>query len=123
MSSNDLDLARAMETARASAQAAAIASLRHFRSGVRVETKPDRTPVTTADRESEAAIFGVIRESFPDHTLLGEETGEHAGVGSSRWIVDPLDGTRGFTRGGSFWGPLVALEHEGVIVAGAMALP
>jgi histidinol-phosphatase len=41
----------------------------------------------------------------------------------SRWIVDPIDGTRGFARGGSFWGPIVALEHEGDIVAGAMALP
>ncbi|HYV67973.1 MAG TPA: inositol monophosphatase family protein, partial [Myxococcales bacterium] len=40
-----------------------------------------------------------------------------------RWIVDPLDGTRGFTRGGKFWGPLVALEHRGEVVAGAMALP
>jgi len=123
MSSSDLDLARALETARASAQAAAAASLRFFRSGVRVETKPDKTPVTAADRDAEAAIFQVIRASFPDHALLGEETGEHAGSSVSRWIVDPLDGTRGFTRGGSFWGPLVALEHEGQIVAGAMALP
>ena len=46
------------------------------------------------------------------------------GEGSDfRWIVDPLDGTRGFGRGGSFWGPLVALEHRGEIVVGAMALP
>jgi histidinol-phosphatase len=44
-------------------------------------------------------------------------------VAGTRWIVDPLDGTRGFSRGGSFWGPLVALEHDGRIVAGAMALP
>ncbi|UQA55485.1 inositol monophosphatase family protein [Polyangium aurulentum] len=118
-----LDLARAMDTARRAAEAAAAASLVHFRRGVRVETKPDRTPVTAADRESEAAILAIVRAAFPDHAFLGEETGVHAGSAESRWIVDPLDGTRGFTRGRSFWGPLVALEHEGEIVAGAMALP
>src|SRR5512143_1421241 len=46
-----------------------------------------------------------------------------AASAATRWIVDPIDGTRGFTRGGSFWGPLVALEHEGAVVAGAMAMP
>lgn len=120
---NDVDLDRAMQTARAAVVAASAASLVHFRQGVRVETKPDRTPVTQADREAEAAIFQVIRTNFPHHALWGEETGLHAGSADTRWIVDPIDGTRGFTRGGTFWGPLVALEHCGVIVAGAMALP
>jgi histidinol-phosphatase len=118
-----VDLARAMETARRAVTAAAAASLRHFRRGVAVEVKPDRTPVTAADRESEAAIFAVVREAFPDHGFLGEETGAHAGAAGTRWICDPLDGTKGFTRGRTFWGPLVALELEGEIVAGAMALP
>ena len=119
----DLDLKLAMETARRAAEAASQAALGHFRRGVRVELKPDRSPVTAADRDSEQAILDVVREVFPGHAFLGEETGEHAGTEAARWIVDPLDGTRGFTRGGSFWGPLVALEHEGEIVAGAMALP
>jgi len=119
----DLDLALAMDTARRAAEAASAASLAHFRRGVRVKRKPDHTPVTQADRDSEAAIFAVIRAAFPDHALLGEETGAHAGLAGTRWIVDPLDGTKGFTRGRGFWGALVALEHEGRIVAGAMALP
>ncbi len=119
----DLDLAKAMDVARRAAEAATAASLAHFRRGVRVEVKPDRTPVTQADRDSEAAILAVIRAQFPHHAFLGEETGAHAGDAASRWIVDPLDGTKGFTRGRGFWGPLVALEHEGEIVAGAMALP
>jgi histidinol-phosphatase len=117
----DLDLALAV--ARGAAEAGAAAALAHFRTGVKVELKPDRSPVTAADRESEAAILARIRRDFPDHAVLAEETGEHAGSAASRWIVDPLDGTRGFSRGGTFWGPLVALEHEGEIVAGAMALP
>src|SRR5512147_744463 len=119
----DLDLAKAMDVARRAVEAASAASLAHFRRGVRVERKPDRTPVTQADRDSEAAILAVVHEAFPDHAFLGEETGAHAGSALSRWIVDPLDGTKGFTRGRGFWGPLVALEHEGRIVAGAMALP
>jgi histidinol-phosphatase len=118
-----IDLDRAMQTARRAVEAASAASLGHFRRGVRVEVKPDRTPVTAADRESEAAILAVVREAFPDHGFLGEETGAHAGTAGTRWICDPLDGTKGFTRGRAFWGPLVALEHGGEIVAGAMALP
>ena len=118
-----LDLDLAMATARRAVEAASRASLRYFRTGLRVELKPDRSPVTAADRESEAAVLEVIRSAFPDHAVLGEETGAHAGVAGTRWIVDPLDGTRGFARGETFWGPLVGLEHEGDIVAGAMALP
>lgn len=112
-----------METARRAVDAASAASLAYFRRGVRVEVKPDRTPVTQADRDSEAAILAVVREAFPEHGFLGEETGAHAGAAATRWIADPLDGTKGFTRGRTFWGALVALEHEGRIVAGAMALP
>ncbi len=118
-----LDLRLAVDTARRAVRAASAASLRHFRRGVRVEVKPDRTPVTAADRDSEAAIVRVIRRAFPGHAILGEESGTHPGDAGWRWIVDPIDGTRGFTRGGSFWGPLVALERRGELVVGAMALP
>ena len=118
----DLDLA--LVTARRAVEAASRVLLTHFHRGVSVELKADRTPVTVADRESEQAIFEVVRRAFPGHALFGEETGSHAGASAAtRWIVDPLDGTRGFTRGEAFWGPLVGLEHEGEVVAGAMALP
>jgi histidinol-phosphatase len=117
------EIERAVDVARRAVKAAGDAALRHFRAGVRVETKPDRSPVTAADREAEAAVLALLRADFPDHAILGEETGEHAGMAGLRWIVDPIDGTRGFTRGGPFWGPLVALQHDGRVVAGAMALP
>ena len=119
----DLDLDLALATARRAVEAASAASLAHFRTGLRVEVKPDRTPVTAADRDAEAAVVATVRAAFPTHAILGEETGAHAGDAATRWIVDPIDGTRGFTRGGSFWGPLVALEHEGRVEAGAMAMP
>ncbi len=120
---SDLDLDLAMQTARRAAEAGGMAAMRHFRTGVRVELKPDRSPVTAADREAEAAIVEVIRSRHPGQAILGEETGAHAGAEGARWIVDPVDGTRGFTRGGTFWGPLVALEVDGQVVAGAMAMP
>ncbi|MFL5446108.1 MAG: inositol monophosphatase family protein [Myxococcales bacterium] len=119
----DLDLSKAMLVARRAVEAAAAASLAWFERGVSVELKSDQTPVTQADRESETAILSVVRETFPDHAFVGEESGAHAGTAGTRWIVDPLDGTKGFTRGGRFWGALVALEDGRDIVAGAMALP
>jgi histidinol-phosphatase len=119
----DPDLAKALLVARRAVEAASAASLVHFERGVRVEVKSDLTPVTQADRDSESAILTVVRGAFPDHAFLGEESGVHPGSAETRWIVDPLDGTKGFIRGRGFWGPLVALEHRGAIVAGAMALP
>jgi histidinol-phosphatase len=123
MASDRSTVEQAMETARRAVMAASAAALRHWRSALQVDWKADRSPVTAADRESEAAILDVIRREFPEHSVLAEESGALDGDPAYRWIVDPLDGTRGFARGGSFWGPLVALEHEGEIVAGAAALP
>jgi histidinol-phosphatase len=117
-----VDVGRAMDTARHAVLAACAASLRYWRKNVVVDMKPDRTPVTAADRDSEAAILDVIRLAFPRHAILAEESGAQAGEGG-RWIIDPLDGTRGFARGGSFWGPMVALEVDGDVIAGAVALP
>src|SRR3990172_7971997 len=83
-----LDLDLALATARRAVEAASRASLAHYRRGVRVELKPDRSPVTVADRESEAAVLEVIRCAFPEHGVLGEETGAHVGADGTRWIVD-----------------------------------
>lgn len=118
-----MDLERVLQVARTAVEAAGRVSLPHWRRGVEVETKEDRSPVTVADRESEAAILRVIDQHFPDHAILAEESGARAGRAGHRWIVDPIDGTRGFTRGGKFWGSLVAFELDGEVVAGAMGLP
>ena len=119
----ELDLEQARIHAIEAVEAAASAELAHFRRGITVETKPDRSPVTAADRDGEAAIIAALREHYPDHDYLGEETGAHGSGARYRWIIDPIDGTRGFTRGGSFWGPLLALAEGDRILAGAMALP
>ncbi len=117
-----MDLLRALEVAKDAAAAGGAAALAHLRRGVVVETKPDLSPVTAADRDAELEIIKVIRAAFPDHAILGEEGGA-SGEGDVRWIVDPIDGTRGFARGGMMWGPMIALEVNGEVVVGAMALP
>lgn len=117
------DLEQAMNTARRAAAGGAQAALRYFQKDVSTEWKDDRSPVTEADRESEAAILKVIKDQFPEHAILAEESGSIKGQEDYRWIVDPIDGTRGFIRGGKFWGSLVALEYRGRIVAGSIALP
>jgi len=117
-----IDLQRALQVARDAVAAAGAAALAHLRRGVIVETKPDLTPVTAADRAAEDEIVAVIRAAFPDHAILGEEGGAR-GTGAVRWIVDPIDGTRGFARGGMMWGPMVALEIAGQLAVGAIALP
>ncbi len=119
----DLDLPKVLDVARRATEAASQACLRYWRRDFAVDWKPDHSPVTQADKEAEAAAVQIIRDAFPDHALLTEETGAIGGGSENLWYVDPLDGTRGFTRAGFFWGPLIALEHRGEIVAGAMAIP
>jgi len=105
------------------ARAGGACTLRHFNVGTAVEWKADHTPVTAADRESEAAIRKVIGRAFPDHAILGEEEGESAGTAPYRWIVDPLDGTRTFVRGVPLYGTLIGVEREGDPVVGVVYLP
>ncbi len=113
----------AMQTARQAAECGAAVASRYFRSELEPEQKDDASPVTIADREAEKALIALIHAVFPQHSILAEESGVTTGDPSNRWIIDPIDGTRGFIRGASFWGTLVALEHEGEIVAGAICLP
>ena len=85
-----------------------------------VETKPDLTPVTEADRAVEEAILERLAYARPDDGVLGEEFGVRAG-GQRRWIVDPIDGTRNYSRGIPVWATLVALEEEGEIQVGVVS--
>ena len=105
------------------ADAADELSLRRFRArDLVVETKPDATPVTDADLAVESAIRAVLADERADDAILGEEEGE-AGSASRRWIVDPIDGTRNFSRGIPVWATLIALEVEGEVVLGVVSAP
>ncbi|MCX7625037.1 MAG: hypothetical protein N2Z21_02310 [Candidatus Sumerlaeaceae bacterium] len=99
-------------------------TLRYFQTALEVERKGDATPVTAADRESEQFLRREITRVFPEDEIVGEEYGS-SGVGKTgrRWIVDPLDATKTFVHGVPFYGVLVALEEQGELTAGAVAIP
>ena len=111
-----------LELALRLADAADAISLPRFRSGLAIETKPDLTPVTEADRAVEAELRRLLTEERPDDAVLGEEGGA-AGAGSRRWIVDPIDGTRNYARGIPVWATLIALESDGVVSVGVVSAP
>jgi histidinol-phosphatase len=97
-------------------------SLPRFRAtDLRVETKPDLTPVTDADRSVERALRERIAAERPDDTVLGEEEGDEGG--DVRWILDPIDGTKNFSRGLPVWATLIALERDGAVVCGVVSAP
>ncbi|BCT76729.1 histidinol-phosphatase [Sinomonas cyclohexanicum] len=89
---------------------------------LKVETKPDLTPVTDADRAAEEAIRGQLSRSRPRDAVIGEEFGT-TGHGSRRWIIDPIDGTKNFVRGVPVWATLIALADGDEIVVGVVSAP
>jgi histidinol-phosphatase len=114
---------RHLQVAIAAARAAGEIALRHFRTGLVVETKADRSPVTEADRACERKIVEMLREEFPDYGFCGEEFGGEAGRVAKQWIVDPIDGTKSFVRGIPFFATLIALEEEGEVTMGVVHAP
>jgi len=98
-------------------------SLSRFRAlDLRVETKPDLTPVTDADRAVEESIRTALGRSRPRDAVLGEEFGA-AGQGPRRWVVDPIDGTKNYVRGVPVWATLIGLMVEDEVVAGVVSAP
>jgi histidinol-phosphatase len=112
-----------LDAAIAAAHAAGRIQRRRFRRSMVAELKADDTPVTKTDRDSEAAIRRILLQALPEAAFVGEETGETGANPDLRWIVDPLDGTKKFIRGLPFFGPCIALEREGELVAGVIHLP
>ena len=98
-------------------------ALEHFRRDLVIETKPDKSFVTQADTAIETAIRGRIAAAFPDHGLVGEEYGTAEGTGTTRWYIDPIDGTHNFMRGVPLFGTLLAAEEDGELVVGVMSAP
>lgn len=92
-----------------------------------VETKPDLTPVTEADRAVEELLRARLAEVRPGDAVLGEEfgaTAARADEGATRrWIIDPIDGTKGYARGIPVWATLIALEIGGELAAGVVSAP
>jgi len=100
------------------ARVAADISRRYYAGNFTVEIKPDMTPVTQADVECEAAIRETIQARFPRHGIYGEEMGQTQADAEYLWLVDPIDGTKGFVRQYPFFSTQIALMHNGEIVLG-----
>jgi inositol-phosphate phosphatase/L-galactose 1-phosphate phosphatase/histidinol-phosphatase len=96
---------------------------RHFRHEMVVDNKPDRSPVTVADREIEAHLRSLIRARFPGHGILGEEQGRYATQSEYVWVLDPIDGTKSFISGVPLFGTLIALLHWGKPILGVVDHP
>ena len=90
---------------------------------LKVETKPDRSPVTDADRSVEAAIKGMLAEHRPGDSLIGEEYGNSSGSNNRTWIIDPIDGTANFMRGVPVWASLICLAVDGKPTVSVVSAP
>jgi histidinol-phosphatase len=89
---------------------------------LRVETKPDLTPVTDADRAAEELVRNQLKRTRTRDAVVGEEF-EATGHSARRWIIDPIDGTKNFVRGVPVWATLLALVEDGQVVVGIVSAP
>ena len=101
--------------------------LKYFRGNLAVTDKHRKgdafDPVTRADRETEEFIRQRIAEEYPDHSIIGEEFGAKSGSGPYTWLIDPIDGTRGYISGTPMWGVLIGLKRDGECLVGALRQP
>jgi histidinol-phosphatase len=90
---------------------------------LRVDRKPDRSPVTDADLAVEDAIRTVLGDQRPADAVLGEERGGTSADAERCWLLDPIDGTKNFLRGVPVWATLIALVEQGRPVVGVISAP
>ena len=114
------DLALALEMADA---ADALTLDRFGALDLRVDTKPDLTPVTDADRSAEELLRSSLTTHRPDDSVFGEELGGTPAFTGRQWVLDPIDGTKNFVRGVPVWSTLIALLVDGTPVVGVVSAP
>ncbi|EID13902.1 hypothetical protein MXEN_09479 [Mycobacterium xenopi RIVM700367] len=90
---------------------------------LRIDTKPDLTPVTDADRAVESEVREALQAERPDDDMVGEEFGGATAFSGRQWIIDPIDGTKNFVRGVPVWASLIALLDDGVPTVGVVSAP
>jgi inositol-phosphate phosphatase/L-galactose 1-phosphate phosphatase/histidinol-phosphatase len=105
------------------ADAAGEAIRPHFRQPLAVDDKPDRSPVTIADRAAEMAMRRLIAARFPAHGIIGEEFGRERAEAEFTWVLDPIDGTKSFISGVPLFGTLIALARHGRPILGIIDQP
>lgn len=90
---------------------------------LRIDTKPDLTPVTDADHGVEVVVRDILSRERPGDEVLGEEFGGSATFAGRQWVIDPIDGTKNFVRGVPLWASLIALLQDGVPIVGVVSAP
>lgn len=123
MNATNLELTPELTVALEAVAKAEQIAMRYFGHNPTVRIKPDSSPVTRADIEAEAAIVQTIRAHFPDHAILGEESGMSRADSDFMWIIDPIDGTKNFMRGIPLFGIEIALTHKGAPIVGVSSVP
>ena len=105
------------------ADAADDVTMRRFRAiDLRVEAKPDLTPVSDADLATEESLRNLLRRGRPRDSMLGEEFGR-TGASQRCWVIDPIDGTKNFVRGVPVWATLIGLMADGEVTVGVASAP
>ncbi len=115
-----------ISAAHSAADAACAVTLSYFRqSHLTTRNKAARgfDPVTQADREAETAIRAVLHKLRPNDAILGEEQADVAGTSGLTWVLDPIDGTRGYISGTPTWGTLISLRDENGPLLGLIDQP
>lgn len=95
----------------------------YFRTGIAVESKADKSPVTIADKKAEEAMRELITKRYPEHGIFGEEFGVTNEGTEYTWILDPIDGTKSFICGAYSFGTLIGLLHNGQPILGVYNHP
>ncbi len=88
-----------------------------------VEIKTDQTPVTVADRRAEQVIRTTLEQAYPEHGILGEESGGDSKDAEYLWLIDPIDGTKSFIKRYGMFSTQIALMHYGELVLGVSCAP
>ncbi len=95
---------------------------RYGAADLRIDTKPDLTPVTDADSDAEKLIRSQLQRTRPRDAVMGEELAP-TGHGRRQWVLDPIDGTKNFVRGVPVWATLIALLDDRAPVVGVVSAP
>jgi len=120
----DPGIARDLDLALSLAVRADTVSLARFGAlDLRVDQKPDLTPVTDADIAVEREVRGILARERPDDRILGEERGGAPVLQGRQWVIDPIDGTKNFVRGVPVWASLIALLEDGIPTVGVVSAP
>ena len=116
----DVDLSLALKLA----DQADIITMNRFRAlDLRVDAKPDSTPVTEADQAVEQYIRDELMSARPSDGVIGEEQPDTATEANRQWIIDPIDGTKNYVRGVPVWATLIALSEDGNLKLGVVSAP